>query len=428
MNKYGTVLLPAELTTVNSIGELKEKLYQLHDKNVKGPIKKCGWYDDEVFAYVFPDGSFCSICISNNSDEINWEYVKNLYDFNHHSYQSTCYYSFLNYINSPDEVLKDTNPYAYQFAKEEDVPAHIMLCFPKLEQLKKANYRIADTIINNFQNAYRCGFSNTQMQNIYRIFHKGTSLYDIIGFSKDVAKEMKDVSDIDLWTACRKLYNKKMLDVESVRFLKMGGYSRKDIRNIYSVVSGIDGKQYFTIASLLRHLRRLDMYEAIDTEEALQLLSDYIRCCHALDVTPRFDTDSLKREHDVMARNARTKIAERQKQEKERKMANACKKLQEYNYEESVFFVRGIKSFDDLLDEATQQSNCVACYANSIANKSSKIFVMREKANPDKSLITIELSPDNKLRQKYLSHNRPVHNKAQTDFINRWLAHIRSVA
>ena len=240
---------------------------------------------------------------------------------------------------------------------------------------------------------------------------------------------MKDISDINLWNSCRKLNKKGLLDAESIRFLKEGNYAEKDILKIYSIVTkGDNGKFYFTVPSLIRYLRKVDMYEAIETSEALMLLEDYIRCCHALSVKPHFDSDSLKREHDVMARNARTKIEQDRKDRLNRKMQPACEELHKYDYKEDIFFVRAIDSFDDLLDEATQQANCVACYADSIAKRTSKIFVMRETAHPDKSLITIELSPNDTLRQKYMSHNRPIRNKAHSDFIDRWMKHVHAVA
>ena len=48
---------------------------------------------------------------------------------------------------------------------------------------------------------------------------------------------------------------------------------------------------------------------------------------------------------------------------------------------------------------------------------------MREVAHPDRSLITIEMAPNGKtIRQKYLAYNKPIHNKSQSEFIERWAA------
>ena len=110
-----------------------------------------------------------------------------------------------------------------------------------------------------------------------------------------------------------------------------------------------------------------------------------------------------------------------------RDMQENCERMKKYNYTEGVYFVRAITSHDDLLDEANQQHNCVASYGRRIANGSSYIYVMREVANPEKSLITIELSPNGKtIRQKFLAYNRPIHNKSQSDFIERWLKFCKS--
>ncbi len=53
------------------------------------------------------------------------------------------------------------------------------------------------------------------------------------------------------------------------------------------------------------------------------------------------------------------------------------------------------------------------------------IVMLREKEEPEKSLITIELTPKtHKIRQKCLAYNCPIRNKAQTEFIERWHKHV----
>ena len=64
---------------------------------------------------------------------------------------------------------------------------------------------------------------------------------------------------------------------------------------------------------------------------------------------PRINGDSLKREHDIAARNCRNRknkiMAER--------MQNNCEKMKKYDYTEGVYFVRGIRSHDDLWTKPT---------------------------------------------------------------------------
>lgn len=147
--------------------------------------------------------------------------------------------------------------------------------------------------------------------------------------------------------------------------------------------------------------------------------------CQQLNMKPKIDGDSLKREHDICARLVRMKKDEI----KQEKMLEACKFLECYNYEEDIFFIRGIKDYEDLLDEAKQQHNCVASYADRIINHSTRIYVMREKAHPNRSLVTIELSKDgSQIKQKLMAYNKPIHNKSITDFIDRWFKEIQKRA
>ena len=434
--QYSVASIPQEISDFTSYHDVYDRLGKYYEEKTGKKISP-EKYDTTIrFMYLFPDGSFCTLTADNNGwhqySKPKWVYYKSIKDTD--GVIVNYLYRF-HILNSAEEILKISNPYGYKFAVEEKIPAILLLFFPKLEQLKKAGYEIANTIIYrlcqnlNPSGEWRSRLCISEIKSVSMLFHKGTSLYEILGFPRDIAKEMKDISDINLWNSCRKLNKKGLLDAESIRFLKEGNYAEKDILKIYSIVTkGDNGKFYFTVPSLIRYLRKVDMYEAIEASEALMLLEDYIRCCHALSVKPHFDSDSLKREHDVMARNARTKIEQDRKDRLNRKMQPACEELHKYDYKEDIFFVRAIDSFDDLLDEATQQANCVACYADSIAKRTSKIFVMRETAHPDKSLITIELSPNDTLRQKYMSHNRPIRNKAHSDFIDRWMKHVHAVA
>ncbi len=69
----------------------------------------------------------------------------------------------------------------------------------------------------------------------------------------------------------------------------------------------------------------------------------------------------------------------------------------------------------------------MASYADSIISKRSYIFVVREVSAPDKSLATVELTPQGDVRQKYLAYNRTIHNKALTDFIDRLSKNFKGV-
>ena len=193
------------------------------------------------------------------------------------------------------------------------------------------------------------------------------------------------------------------------------GFKPKELDTLNSIL-GIrhNDKPVFTVTTLVNYLNRLDMYEAISTQEALPLLNDYLHMCRSLNMPPRIDGDSLKREHDIAARltrEQRNRIAEEEmrkhKEQEQREIEEGNSKLARAEYHENIYFIRPITDYNDLLDEAIQQDNCVASYASRIARGESRIFTMRETAHPEKSLVTIELSPDCKtIRQKYLARNQ----------------------
>lgn len=77
------------------------------------------------------------------------------------------------------------------------------------------------------------------------------------------------------------------------------------------------------------------------------------------------------------------------------------------SFEDTIdsYFIRAPKSQDDLLHEATQQCNCLASYTSIYAQGKTDLFFLRKQADPDTSLITIEVR-DHKLRQAYRASNQ----------------------
>ena len=317
--------------------------------------------------------------------------------------------------------LKELYPYTFAFYQEhkndfvEEAALRLLLC-PWLEQLYKAGFVFANKFL------YRSYLKPTDVETFNRLCGKGTNLNSIFKTSKAVYSALKNEESLGVWDTFRKMDKFGRIPATCIERTYNAGYSEKALSQFSSILGyTFRNKPVFSWQSLQSYLERIDMNEAIEAEEGLMLLSGYLANCRVLDMQPRLDGDSLKREHDITARivrNQRDEILAG-------KMGGPCKALQADNYAESVFFVRGIQSYDDLLDEAKQQHNCVAGYAQNIISGSSRIYVMREKTKPDRSLVTIELDRKKKLIQHFWSYNRPVRNKAQTEFIHRWLKAIQ---
>lgn len=317
------------------------------------------------------------------------------------------------------DILEKNYPYTAKWAMERGADAQCLLLAPHIEILCKAGYPFADAF------RHYASLKEDDCTIFNRLCQQGTKPKDIFKTCKMVYSVLKNETSLEIWDCYRKLMKLGKIGVDTIQQAYDQGYDRRDLEYFNSILAKkYNDKPVFTWNSLMQYLVRLDTFEAISRHEAFVLLNDYLSMCSQLHMEPRIDGDSLKREHDIAARNCRNRrdeiMAER--------MQSNCEKMKKYDYTEGVYFVRGIRNHDDLLDEANQQHNCVASYGSNIANGTSYIYVMREVAHPEKSLITIELSPNGKsIRQKYLAYNQPIHNKSQSEFLERWMKHNKTI-
>ena len=72
----------------------------------------------------------------------------------------------------------------------------------------------------------------------------------------------------------------------------------------------------------------------------------------------------------------------------------------------------------DIKDEATSQSNCVASYIDRVLDGDCHIMFLRYKDSPDKSLVTLEIRGD-KIVQARQRYNNPC-TKEQESVIEAW--------
>jgi len=324
-----------------------------------------------------------------------------------------------------EEIFKETMPYTYKYYKADNTPFSkelLMMC-PQIELLEKAGYKFVGQL-NYYPDTFESD-AVTAFNRLIKFDRNPGKLQNIFKTTKEVCKILKEERNLLTWDRIRKLEKFSKSSPDEIQVIYDNHYNDRELANIQHILKQqYHDKHVFSFRSLVNYLNRVDQYEAIEAEEALQLISDYLGSCRLLDMEPKIDGDSLKREHDVAARLVR----EKRNEIEAKKMAEGCKKLQQYNYENDRYIIRGIKNYDDLLDEAKQQHNCVASYSSRIANGTSLIFVMRRKTVPNRSFVTIELSPDlSTVRQKYEAHNTPLRNKEASDFIDEWQKHCKDV-
>ena len=320
-------------------------------------------------------------------------------------------------------TLQHTNPYLYEFACEYGVdnPATLFIA-PQIEQLVKANFHFAQKLIERYCRKLN-HYESKDLECFNRLTQPGKNLKEIFKCSKTLYTVLKDEESLQVWDVYRKMEKQGKFSKDTLIQAYQSNYSEKELNEINTILNKkYNDKPVFTWDTLQNYLGRLDNFQAISRWEAFPLIKDYLMMCQQLEMQPRVDSDSLKREHDIAARTLRQKHDEIMA----KKMEGACDYLKVNDYKESVFMIRGIRSYNDLIDEAKQQHNCVAGYANSIIKRQSLIYVMRRTDEPDKSLITVEINPEEtEIRQKFLAFNQKIHNKAQTEFLDRWISKVR---
>ena len=316
------------------------------------------------------------------------------------------------------DTLERTNPYAMETARQYDCtnPLLLFTC-PQLEQLVKAGYDFAESGIRGFWRQTK------DIDAFNRLTQPGTKIKNIFKTSKDVYTTLRGETELEIWDVYRKMAKSGKLTKETIEQAYWSHFDVDDLKAVNSILNRrYQGKPVFSWHTLMNYLQRLDTFQAISAREAFPLLNDYLTMCEQLEIKPRIDSDSLKREHDVTART----IREKKNEILEKKMENACEYLSENDYSEDLFFIRGIRNYLDLIDEAKQQRNCVGSYGQRIINHQSLIYVMRETAHPERSLITVEINPEcDRIRQKFLAFNQPVTAKSQNDFLERWMGLIQ---
>ena len=323
------------------------------------------------------------------------------------------------------KILAKTRPWVLPWLSEHpnyNIKTYVK--HPWLETLEKAGYDFATNILAGGH------YDNADIERINRLCQDGTKPKTIFKAEKCVYEALKNERCMSVWDIYRRMCKTGKLTKDTIVQALERGLTERELELVSSILGATwQGRPCFTWVSLMNYLGRLDMYEAIDTRNALEIIRDYLDMCHQLEMAPRIDGDSLKREHDIAARLVR----QRRNEIEQRKMEEAKKKFEEnkrfLEYHEGIYFIRPIFDYEELIDEATQQHNCVASYSSRIAIGSTFVLQMRETAHPEKSLVTVELSPDLKtIRQKYLAYNQPIRNKSISDFLDRWHQHIKAAA
>ena len=97
-------------------------------------------------------------------------------------------------------------------------------------------------------------------------------------------------------------------------------------------------------------------------------------------------------------------------EDREKNEELAKRRMLELSQEDDTYIYKQLLTVEDFRDEADQQRNCVLTYMNSACCGKVAIVSMREKTDPEKSFVTLEIR-SGKVVQAKLSVNRTIKNR-----------------
>lgn len=198
------------------------------------------------------------------------------------------------------------------------------------------------------------------------------------------------------------------------KILSRENYNYADgIIHYYSYFNKLIEEYGYNPKTLLLYIDTLKTFEAIeDMYYLLHELVDYARMMKI--ISPKFDKypRNFLTTHKIACRN----YNRLKKEFSEEIFRTRINKSLECSFGDYQFLYPN--STQDIKDEASMQSNCVASYIDKVIEGSCHIMFLRKKDNLNKSLITIEIR-NNHIVQAKGKFNRDINEEEQT-IINLW--------
>ena len=246
---------------------------------------------------------------------------------------------------------------------------------------------------------------------------KGKNLHEVLGLSKNALKITRelDLNYHDAHDINRLLSLDPSITSSSITKLNEAGISVEQYILLRTEMP-------IPLESVIAYMDNCYNYQYIEVSEAMQHWIDYIRmakrCKFDLNDKSRRFPSSLKKEHDC-AVFVFKKIKEEISQKKFEERAKNNKHL-EYSYGD--YFVKIPETPNDVVAEATAQHNCLRSYIERISSGKSIVAFVRKKEEPDKSYVTVEITPEMRIVQVKGYCNSEPQGRKLNEFFTKWSA------
>lgn len=303
-------------------------------------------------------------------------------------------YTFFNAIFYYKNIKKLLNNTKYKYSMVWDLLKNTKKTYIDLEGLLQNSLKYQSIELLTKMKLYNLAL-NASEYNVKGNFEKR------FGISKDYYTFMKK-------------HNVTSDELEVLKLFKI-----KDIDIINDLASNYHIKKLKRLAKLTTINRFIEYRKMLGGKLDIDMYIDYLENAKILgfDLKDKryLFPENLKRQHDLLM----AKVENNESEYFDKAVENRFNELNENIYENRLYIIRPPKNREDFIEEGKQQKHCVYTnYFAKYAKGATDIYFMREKNNPAKSLVTVEVL-DNKIVQKKTKGNGSPNN-LQNLFLNEW--------
>ena len=171
---------------------------------------------------------------------------------------------------------------------------------------------------------------------------------------------------------------------------------------------------------IIEYVDTVLMHQCIAPNETMSVWVDYLRMASEIGYNLRERSrkfpSSLRKEHDIAMfahRSLKREIDAKKFAE------NAAKNAERYEYSLDNLFAMVPTTVEQVVEEATNQHNCLASYVNRLINGSTCVVFVRYKDTPDSSYVTCEIRDDAFEQIKGFGNSNP-RTAELSNFIEKW--------
>ena len=118
-------------------------------------------------------------------------------------------------------------------------------------------------------------------------------------------------------------------------------------------------------------------------------------------------TDPFPEDPRALEERLETERVERRGGAQDARIRARAEALAGKSYSDDAFRIRPVASASELVEESENQHNCLATYADAVAEGMTDIWLMRRANDPDRSHVTVEVR-DGEVRQAFRACNQVV--------------------